>query len=75
MQENIRLKVCDLSWNGLATQGGLAIADAMMANQSLLELDISGNRLTYEVAIKMAKVLATNDSLRILKVMHIQRMC
>ena len=64
----MRLKSLDLSWNGLDSVGGLAVADALMVNQSLLELDISGNRLTQEVANKMAKVLTTNDTIKVLRV-------
>ena len=60
--------MCNLSWNGLDLRGGLAIADAMTSNQSLLELDISGNRLTQEIANKFAKVLTTNDTIRVLRV-------
>ena len=44
-KENIRLKKCDLSWNGFGHIGGIAIGDALMTNETLEYLDISGNRL------------------------------
>lgn len=62
------LTVCDLSWNGFGEDGGLAIADAMLSNTTLKDLDISNNRLTFPVAAKMAKALITNESLERLKV-------
>ena len=64
----MRLKVCRLAWNGFGTEGGLALADALAAHESLFELDISGNRLTLPVANKMAQALSTNDTLKILRV-------
>ena len=64
----MRLKVCRLAWNGFGTEGGVALADALAAHESLLELDISGNRLALPVAKKMAQALSTNDTLKILRV-------
>lgn len=58
----------NLAWNGLGQEGGAAVADALMTNQALLELDLSGNRLGLDTAKKMAKVLTVNDSIRVLRV-------
>lgn len=68
LQENVRLKKCSLAWNGFGPEGGAAIADALMTNNSLQEIDISGNRLSADVAIKVAKAIMSNDNIRILKV-------
>ena len=67
-QENVRLKCLNLAWTGLSLDGGAAVADALMTNQALLELDMSGNRLGLDTAKRMAKVLTSNDSIRVLKV-------
>ena len=64
----MHLKTCNLSWNGLGPEGGAAIADAIKGNSSLLELDISGNRLDATSATLIAKALQVNDELRVLKV-------
>lgn len=64
----MRLKVLNLSWNGLGQEGGAAVADALMVNQALTELDLTGNRLSLDTAKRMAKVLAGNDTIKILKV-------
>lgn len=58
----------NLAWNGLSLDGGAAVADALMTNQALLELDLSGNRLGLDTAKRMSKVLTSNDSIRVLKV-------
>ena len=64
----MHLSVCNLSWNGFSEPGGIALADALIVNTNLKEIDISSNRLTYSVAVKLAKALATNEVLEILKV-------
>lgn len=40
LQANCTLKTLDLSWNGFASVGALYLADALKANNTLLELDI-----------------------------------
>jgi Ran GTPase-activating protein (RanGAP) involved in mRNA processing and transport len=64
----VRLKAVNIGWNGIGPEGGAAVADALMANQALLEIDISGNRLSLDTAKKMAAVLTTNDSIKVVKV-------
>lgn len=58
----------NLSWNGLGEKGGIALADALLANSTLTELNISANRLNYNVAVKFAKILAANEALEVLEV-------
>lgn len=57
-----------MSWNGFGPEGGAVIADALATNNSLLEIDISGNRLNADAAVKIAKAIFSNDNLRILRV-------
>ncbi|WAR19264.1 LR74A-like protein [Mya arenaria] len=39
VEENVRLKSCNISWNGFGPEGGAAIGEAMASNSALLELD------------------------------------
>lgn len=64
----MRLKKVNLSWNGFGAEGGVAIADALVTNNSLQEIDISGNRLNAECAVRTAKAITCNDNIRILRV-------
>ncbi len=68
LQENIRLKRCNLAWNGFGPEGGLHIADVIANNQALLDLDITGNRLDFNTALAIAKSLRRNEELHVLKV-------
>ena len=67
-QENVRLKVCNISWNGFGPEGGAAIGEALSSNNSLLEIDVSGNRLNSDSAVKMARTVSSNDNLRTIRV-------
>lgn len=67
-QENVRLKLCNISWNGFGPEGGAAVGEAMVSNNALLELDVSGNRLTADTAMKMARMISSNDNIRTLRV-------
>lgn len=62
------MKRINLSWNGFGPEGGAAIADALATNNSVMEIDISGNRLNADAAVKIAKSIFSNDNLRILRV-------
>ena len=64
----MRLHTCNLAWNGFGEEGGRAIADALAQQESLTELDISGNRISGDAAFLIAKALKTNEELRTLKV-------
>lgn len=72
LQENVRLTICDLSWNGFGEDGGLAIADALISNTSIKDIDLSSNRLTLAVAQRLAKALSSNETLEVLKVSMLQ---
>ena len=69
----MRLKKCNLAWNGFGPEGGTAIADAIGANDALRDLDISGNRLDGHSGFLIAKGLRKNEDLMYLKVI-IQKM-
>lgn len=64
----MRLKNCSLAWNGFGPEGGAAIADALVTNSALQEIDVSGNRLNADVAVRLAKAITINDSIKVLKV-------
>ena len=68
LQENVRLKVCNISWNGFGPEGGAAMGEALASNNSLLEIDVSGNRLNSDSAVKMARTVSSNDNLRAIRV-------
>ena len=71
LQENVRLKVCNISWNGFGPEGGAAMGEALASNNSLLEIDISGNRLNSDSAVKMARTVSSNDNLRAIRVIKV----
>ena len=62
------MRSLDLSWNGLGEKGGIALADALLVNCTLTDLNISANRLTNNVAVKFAKVITANEALQSLQV-------
>ena len=53
---------------GLGRDGAEAISKALKENRSLLELDISLNRIGLEGARDVAKGMKENDTLRVLRV-------
>ena len=58
----------NLSWNGLANDGAKALGRALRYNSSLLELDVTCNRVNMEGAVALADGLRSNSALRWLKV-------
>ncbi|UJR27362.1 hypothetical protein I4U23_008654 [Adineta vaga] len=65
IQKNVFLKVLNLEHNGLAGgECGRALFNAFKENTTLLELDLSFNRLTTEPATYIGRGLAKNESLR-----------
>lgn len=70
-QENVRLKVCCLAYNGLGEEGGLAMAEALCHNSVLRELDLTGNRISEGCISNIAKALLVNESLQILRVRNL----
>ena len=67
-QENIRIKVCNLAWNGFGPEGGVALADAIVSNEALTELDVSGNRIDSYACELIGKAVARNELIKVLKV-------
>lgn len=61
----------DLSWNGLGEKGGVALADSLLVNTTIQQLDLSANRLNFNVATKFAKVISANESLTDLQVRYL----
>lgn len=43
-------QVCHLGWNGFGSSGAKALAEMIRENGTLIELDLSGNRLDAEMA-------------------------
>jgi hypothetical protein len=56
---------------GLGKEGAEAISRALRENRTLLELDISLNRINMEGAIALAKGVKENDTLTVLKVNYL----
>ena len=54
--------------NGFGMTGALSLAIALKSNTSLLELDISNNRIPMEGAAQFGKIFSSNDTLQILRV-------
>jgi hypothetical protein len=57
-----------MSYNGLGNPGALGFADALKVNSTLLDLDISNNRITAEGAAFIGKALEVNDTLKVLRI-------
>lgn len=68
LKDNVGLKAINLSMIGLGKPGSEAIGEALKVNRSLLELDISLNRINLQGARAIASGLADNDTLEMLKV-------
>ena len=67
-QENVGLKKLNVSFNGFGTEGTALMGVALATNRTLLELDMSKNRIT-EFDLKLfTKQMAQNDTLQILRV-------
>lgn len=67
-QENVGLKRLNVSFNGFGTEGAACMGQALATNRTLLELDISKNRITNIDVKVLAKQLKSNDTLEVLKV-------
>lgn len=72
-QENIRISICHLSWNGFAGKSGLEIAQIIKENITLEELYLQYNRISDKEIESIGQAICTsNDSgetkLRILDV-------
>ena len=68
MQQAYSMTKCNLSMNGVENEGALALADAIKSTDILKELDITNTRINTEAAVNLAKALAVNETLLVLKV-------
>nr|XP_006821489.1 PREDICTED: uncharacterized protein C14orf166B homolog [Saccoglossus kowalevskii] len=68
MAENNSIRILDLSWNGFANEGALAMGQALKVNKQLIDLDLTNNRITNDGALAIAKGLESNDTLKVLKI-------
>lgn len=71
LQENVRLKRCNIEMNGFGPEGGQILAECIKQNSALEEFNISSNRLNTSNAFAIAVGLISNDSLQVLKVISI----
>ncbi|CAF3931979.1 unnamed protein product, partial [Rotaria sp. Silwood2] len=68
IQENLFLKILNLAHNGLAgAECGRAWFNAFKENTTLVELDISHNRLATEPATYIGRGIAKSESLQIIR--------
>ena len=68
LQENVSVKVLNLSWNGFEDEGASAMGKALAHNGVLQELDISCNRLSPQGFLDLLKGLGKNETLQTLRV-------
>ena len=73
LQENVSVKVLNLSWNGFEDEGASAMGKALAHNGVLQELDISCNRLSPQGFLDLLKGLGKNETLQTLRVSIRQR--
>lgn len=67
-QENYGLRCLNFAMNGLGLEGAVAMGKALKNNRTLLQLDLSFNRIPEAGAGHIAVGLQTNDTLQGLKV-------
>jgi len=58
----------DLSWNGFGYEGSLAVGELLRKNSTLIELDLSSNRINWQAVQFIAKGLSNNTTLEKIKV-------
>lgn len=68
IKENIRLKKCNVSFNGFDLDGGKMLADVIKNNTALEHFDMSNTRLNAECAASIANALGNNETLKSLNV-------
>jgi len=56
-----------LSWNGFADEGAAAVGESLRENNTLIDLDLSNNRISTEGALALSKGLQINNTLKILR--------
>lgn len=62
------MKKLDVSFNGFGTEGAAFMGQALAANRTLLELDMSKNRITNIDITLLANKLKGNDTLQVIRV-------
>ncbi|CAL1546154.1 unnamed protein product, partial [Lymnaea stagnalis] len=65
---NTSIADLDLSWNGIAFEGSLALGESLRSNKSLRRLNLENNRINWDCAPYLSKSLSVNTSLEILEV-------
>ena len=63
-QENIGLKDLNISWNGFTDDGAVAMAEALTVNGTLVNLDMSSNRIKGAGFLALCTSLKQNTALR-----------
>ena len=63
VQDNIGMKVLNVSWNGFGEEGSMAMGVALKTC-TLTELDMSNNRVGAEGFVAMVTALKNNDDLK-----------
>lgn len=66
----MRLKKCDLSYNGFDADAGKSIGEIIKNNTSLEHLLVSNCRLNADCAATIANALEVNDTLKHLNVYY-----
>jgi Ran GTPase-activating protein (RanGAP) involved in mRNA processing and transport len=64
------LKKFNIGWNGVSQDGAKAFFKVIKENEVLEELDLTNNRIATEGAVFISKGLATNQTLKIIKVKY-----
>ena len=62
------MRSINLSWNGFSDKGSKAVSAALCKNSTLMEIDLSSNRITEEGIVYLTKAFPRNTTLEILKV-------
>ncbi len=69
-QTNSTLEVLDLSWNGFGFEGCVAVAHMLQYNITLVELDLTNNRISPHALLELLKGLENNKKLATLRVTY-----
>jgi len=64
----VSLKEIDLSWNGFETIHSADLGNVLVANNTLVELNLNNNRICHVGAQNLAKGLSKNESLSCLRI-------
>jgi len=64
----VGLKFLNLRMNGFSMEGAQAMASALTVNRTLMELDLSANRIPLQGIVSISKGINTNEVLVSLKV-------